>query len=483
LKAKWVSFRRPLTTFISFSGITETRNSANIINTVPAVLAQGYGPGTAVPSSDATGWITIDHSAGRDHVLFVSVRYLGSSNFDASQATFLGAPTPFQTSFRYSGSYQTAKLSRRFGFGTGYIAGTSQTFSLSNSGYASSILARSNSTDIDLGVDRVSGPLTLNAETGLSRDTGGLNAGLMTFKTSATWQGKSTSANLEYQHSASQAQQAFGAPGQVLGAPQTATFDCDAHRAVVSDASILTGQHPTRDLIEAKAVSTLAGGWKVGEGVSVALDHHALVSDFASGDVTVPPSFLGPLNTFFHGTCESNAQLAAGDILATRLVQVPLLRSSQLFITLDSPPRPLRLSAFYETYAEYVAGCCNKERSPRTSVIDHGQLPYVPLHRANALLSYSTANGTLALDLLYTSANNADALPGHVELMLGVARKLGDGVITASVQNVLNAYGGRFATQSYAVPITTSDGPLESLANPIPRTWTLSYHFKLGQKR
>jgi hypothetical protein len=464
-------------TQVSVEGIAESRSSADVALVQPGALAEGYGPGTSLPSHDATVWTTIDHNAGRDELFYVGVRYLGGAAIDHTQATFLGSPSGFYAHYDYAGSYQYAKLTRSFTGLSVYAQATAQTFTLRNAGFASTATGSTSAQNYAAGFERQAGAWSYGGRAGVAASSGTFHSVGPEANAHAEYRRGRLSSRLAYTVGQSQTQETFGAGQQVLAPPQTAQFDCAGGTAVVAAPSVVDGAHPRKRTLEAAVSAADASGTKVTLGGYLADERDALVQGLDQGPLAAGGSYLASVSSLYAATC-SGRTFSPSALFAQRVEQVGSLRSREAYVAFERRRARFSVSGFYEVLSRFAAAA--PDGAPEvSSIVPGAQAAHVPLHRANLLLSYQTPRVLLGADALYTAANNASDLPGHVELFLGGALKTANGVVSLSLENPFGAYGGRFVSSRYALPITTTAGPFASLAAPLPRTWLLRYELGL----
>ncbi len=460
-------------TSLSFSAIGETRNSADIPTVLPGSTPIGYGPETALPSHDLVYWLTADRQLGALDAFYVGVHYGGGATIDHSHALFAGAPAAFHTTYAYDGTYQELKLTRSEHNVSYYAQSTLQTFRLNNDqGIGENAVATSSAIATSLGFER-SAALSYGASVGVHAARGAIAGSSLALDAHARYLRGSTTLSLSASSDLSQDQESFGAPAQVYAQPQSALVDCSAGTANIGAPSA-TGAHPRRVLVNVTAAHRIHDG-ELSAGGYYASEQHALVNDIAEAPLVLPSGYGQQLQAFFAASC-GGTQLAPEGVLGTGLVSVPSLQSREAFVAARRTFGHIELSGFYETLSQYATGTPSVQLA-RSSIVPGSQVVSVPLQRANLLVAYHDRRSMLAADALYTAANNADRLPGHVELMLGAATQVGHGTLSLALQNPFGAYGGLYTSSRYAVPIRTTAGPLPTLADPVLRTWQFTYRF------
>ena len=454
--------------------VVATRERWNDIASVqPGPVPAGYGPGASSTSSAVTEWLTLDHTAGRDHLFAVAVGFNGGGVDDHRAATFLGAPAAYATAYSYKGAYDFAKVSRTFGNLSVFAQGTLQTFTLDNAGYAGSAAGTSLADAFEVGFERGGRGVTGGGRIGVANAAGGLSGSQPTANLHVEFGPASSHVRLAYNRTQSQIQESFGVKDQVLAAPQSASIDCGGGTAVVGAPAVTGSAHPVKSTFEGSLALEPRQDTLVTIGGYVGSERNAFVQGVAEGPLPVSAGYLAALGPIFAATCPGR-ELSASSLYGSRYVQAGDVRSREAFVSARRRIGHATLSGFYEVLSK-SASSAHVNGLVTSSIVPGAQLPFVPLHRANLQLSYETPKLVWGIDGLYTSANNAANLPGHVELLAGVGVGLGHGILTLSVDNPFASFGGTFASSRYAVPIQTTTGPFNVLATPLSSSWTLKY--------
>ncbi len=462
-------------TSLSFSAVASQRSALDISTVKPGPIAQGYGPNANVSSSNTTGWITLGQSMGRDQLLLVDVRYDGSGYTDHRNAYFEGLPAPYTLGFGYTGSYQLLKVTRSFHNAAVSFQAVAQAFDLHNAGYdALNALSSSNSVaSYQLNFQRSEARFSYGGNIGVTRSNGPLPLSSPELHAHASYTSGAFTASAETAIEQSQNNESDGVAAQTLVPPQSAVFNCTSGTAAVFGPSITNGKHPTKTLVETnlrygtETENVSAGGF-------ITREHNAIVEDQASLPIGLPPGYEPQLQQYFGSNCPGQA-FTAQDVFAQRYVQVPVLDTNEFYVSGKTHIGAFSISGFYESLSRYTTAPI--PGLTFTTLVPYTQLPFIPRDRANLLVSLNAHGTLLAADALYTSVNNADALPAHVELMIGAAKTVGKGTLSLSLDNPFGAYGGRYVSPQYAVALAASSGSFLPLATPLARTWSIEYTF------
>jgi Carboxypeptidase regulatory-like domain/TonB-dependent Receptor Plug Domain len=200
-----------------------------------------------------------------------------------------------------------------------------------------------------------------------------------------------------------------------------------------------------------------------------------------------PPGYVPAAQTIFQSAagCATPAAFSQQNLYLT----VPIAGTRRVYQGVQFSSglragRSLVIEPFYNI--QVVKELANDPRliNPFSVTIPGNQLPGVPLHRAGVTLDYKAPRSSIELlaDAQYVSENNSQNLPGYVTTDAGVAINFTHGTLTIAGTNLLNKYGGVFATPQNAVPLPTLGGPpLPTVARPLaPRQYSFTYSVKFG---
>lgn len=459
-------------TQLSFSAVADNRTGRDIANVDPGKLPLGFGPNARSNSSDATAWITVGQSMGRDQLLYVGVHYNGAAATLHGGTQFLGRPAGYETSFAYAGSYQLLKITRSFKNLAVYAQAVDQGFDFHNAGFASATASTSSVRSLELGSERSGAHLSYGANGGLTTSSGQLGASTADFQAHARYTIGNIVAALSVAQEQSQTNESYGVGDQSLSSPYSANYNCTARSAQVFAPSIIDGRHPQKRLLDGSVQWSRAAS-SVTIGGFVSSETNAIVEDVAAQPLIAAPGYAATIAQLYDGICPGST---LDTLYADRYVQLPLVRSREFYLAGQRGVGSLTISGFYEVLARFATD--DAPNSQSSSIIAYAQLPHVPRNRANVLITAPLGKaGFAGIDALYTSANNEAALPGHIDLTIGAAVHAGSGTIACSFENPFNAYGGSFISPRYAVPIPTSSGAFLPLATPLTHTWSVRYLF------
>lgn len=269
--------------------------------------------------------------------------------------------------------------------------------------------------------------------------------------------------------------------------PNAARFDCTAGTAIVSgpgDTGSGTGQSAT----------ALSAAWShsFNGGASFTVDAYSQVQvgQLITAAIDEPSSFypVGFLPTLLQAyrgptVCGAAAPMptvyAQESVAGTRRVyqgfdvQGRFALSPNLQIL---PTYSLNLAALTAASARLLDG-------PSTTVVG-AQLPNRPVHKAGVTLDGLIPRPGIELlaNAQYTGANNNQNLGPYVSVSFGISHRFGPGQLTLFENNAFNTYAGDFASDTFAQPLTLSNGmPFYTAATPLtPRTLFLSYATAIG---
>ncbi len=430
----------------------------------------GYGPGGTSGTTFGDGYVLATTTHGRDSLSVLDVRYNGSGNDDLAGAVFLGTPVGASDGYRYSGRYDELGLTRAFGtrsltlkasdgetattaFGDGFTSGSS-----------------SGERRASLTYEERHRTVTANATLGVLSDDGDYqdralfaNAGAQ--GSSGAWRWSAAAF-----YAPAQALEAQRAPSVLLASPALASFDCPGASAVLQAPSELDPRHPRSLTLKATLERDMGRLGQFGLGGFLANTQDALVQSTERAVAGLPAGYAAQLTSYFDTLCAAGG---APSIYQTRYRSVPSMRAQEWYVDDLLPLGSFALRASYETFSIETPYAPSAFAS---TIVPDAQLPGIPLHRANLLLSRQFGRSLGALDVAYLSRNDAENLPSRIVLSLGASLALGAGHLDFSAQNALGAYDGRFTSPAYAQAVPLSDGSsLQTLAQPLPQRWSLRY--------
>ena len=470
-------------TQLAVSGIAEQRYGRDISNLLIGPIPQGFGSSASQHSHDATDFLTVDHAAGRDHLFYVGVAFIGGGDVDHGSATLLLHPANFFTAYRYHGTYQRLKISRLSGVSTLYLDTVQQTFSLDNGGAVGSSAGSSASITTHIGIDTTTKNASYGAKVGVSNISGSLVGNLADASVHIDYHRPSFMAHAGFSAAPSQNDESASASNQVFGPPSAASIDCAGNHAVVNAPGAIGSAHPNKIMVDMNMRFKPDAALEVSAGGFVSAEHNALVSGFAEQNLGLDAAYIAKVSDVYAATCGSLVPLPASRIFGQRFSQANALLSQEGFLAAKVRRGRFSGAAFIELLSRHIADGPSPLHSTSTTLIPNQQLPFVPLQRANLMVSYDSPRIVAALDALFTSVNNTQNLPGHIELFVGLGYNAPTGFLSLSVENPLNAYSGSFISSRYAVPLASSKGPFSALAKPISSVWTLKYQFSVNSHK
>jgi hypothetical protein len=469
---------------ISFLGFNSSRSAAYISQNKPAAVVEGIGPGNRTASDTALEFVLATWSRGRDSFSLIDGRYAGDATYDLAHALIDGIAAPSYSGYRYSGAFDTAGWTRSFGASSLSLkASTSENLAAGFSGTSisesmlgsASTQTRSDSLGLAYRIDR--GAAHAGVSMTVQHVDGAFGGSFLEATAFAERRIAQTDARVSLSTTEAQSEEAGYATSTTLAPPQSASVVCTPGTATVAGPADTGTTHPrSRTLALSLSRSGNAGSIRVGAFRSDV--SNALVLAGVTG-VALPAAYVAGLATFFDTLCTGQT-LAPGGVVVQRYESVALLRQAEAYVEATHQLGSFSIDAFYETFADLPAQTPADLAGMRTTLVAGEQLANVPLHRAGATIAYTQHATMIATGARYVSANNEANLPGHVVIDAGLRIRLVPGTVEASIQNLFGAYSGVFTSPRYALPVSTTAAPLDTLATPIQRTWTLRYTVAVG---
>ncbi|HXM19649.1 MAG TPA: TonB-dependent receptor [Candidatus Tumulicola sp.] len=282
---------------------------------------------------------------------------------------------------------------------------------------------------------------------------------------------------------------AFPSRVQTLTDPASLRFDCNADAGYGSG----PGDEPGA---QSSVSARMSWQHKMRAGQVTATLYHQLQNDvllntLVNGSVLppgyFPPNYINNAQLIFQSPagCATPAGFGPNNLY----LNVPIAGTRRVYegIQLTGGFRAgqsLVIEPYYNV--QVVKELSNDPRllDPFSITIPGAQLPGVPLHRAGMTLDFKPPRSSIEwlADAQYVSSNNSQNLPGYVTTDAGVAIQFTHGTLTIAGTNLLNKFGGVFATPANAVPLPTLGGPpLPTVARPLaPRQYSFTYSVKFG---
>jgi hypothetical protein len=468
------------TTQLNAAGFATRRTGNDVDATMPGSIPLGDGPGNSTTSSTGFEYVVASQTHGRDAFHLIDSRFAGGSEDDARDALLAGTAVGSVSGYRYSGSYDELSMTRSFGTAsltakvtlthtntTGYVTGTP---------FASADTISAGQQTVGLAYEANKGIANYGASIDRARRLGAFEGSSVEVRAHAGATIHGTVLRLSATDAQAQTQDAYSADAYNLAAPTGATVTCGDPSATVTGPSHTDGRHPQADTLDGSVHRELGHGASITAGGFLSDGHDMLVFAQSGLSSSLDPAYRAQLQQNFGVLCPGE-NLTASDIYVQRYESVPSVLGREWFVDGAIPFGPFRAELSYETYSLYAPTGAPDLANVATALVPGSQLPGVPLHRANALFSYSHRHSIVALALQYTSVNNAENLPGHVTASLGAQIPFGPGVLALSAQNLLGAFSGTYASPRNAVPLGSTGAPVPTLAIPLRPVWSIRYIF------
>jgi hypothetical protein len=466
----------------SVVGLGTRRRGADISTTMPGALAFGNGPGNAASSDFGVAYALLTQTRGRDALHAVDVRVNGGARQDDANALAAGTPAGYVAGYRFSGSYDELGATRTF-----HDRSLSAKLIASRTiveGYADQYVRRlaTGQQAVVLAYEDHGRATSFGTTLKLMNGEGSFPGGAVEVTLRAARRIAGTDVSLTAFSAQAQALEASYAGSFLLSAPAGAEFVCGPNgTATVSGASALGARRPTARTLTGHLHRRIGRDIDVSAGGFLSDTSDALVRVVAPSLAPLTPAYLTSLRTAYAGLCGGQS-LSGSEVYAHRYETVPHLIGREAFVDVKFPLGRLNLETTYEIYSRFVPALPADLAGTHTTLVAFSQLASVPLHRANAIVSYDRGGRLFALAAQYVSANNQANLPGHVTLSGGVRIPVPGGLLSASVQNLLGGYDGTFRSGRYAVPLAANGPAIPTLATPLARTWAMAYSMGVGPR-
>jgi hypothetical protein len=478
-----LSLSQPIgTTQLNAAGFATRKTGDDIDPTMPGAIGLGDGPGNVTTSTTGFEYIVASQTHGRDAYHLIDSRFAGGSQDDARNALLAGYAVGSVSGYKYSGSYDELSMTRSFGSAalTAKITATntSTTGYVTDSAFASAAAIAAGQQTVGLDYEAHKGTSNYGFSFDRARRLGDFAGTSLEARLHAGATIRGTVVRLSAIDAQAQTQDAYSADAYNLQAPTTAAITCGDPSTTVTGPSQTSGRHPQADTLDASIHRDLGHGASITAGGFLSAGRDMLVFATSQLSSALDPAYRAQLAENFGVLCPGET-LAASDIYVQRYESVPKVTGREWFVDGTIPFGAFRTEVSYETYSLFSPTGAPELQNVVTALVPGAQLAGVPLHRANALLSYSRRRSVVALALQYTSANNAENLPGHVTAALGAQIPFGPGVFAVSAQNLLGSYSGTFVSPRYAVPLGSTGAPIPTLAIPLRPVWSLRYVLSL----
>jgi hypothetical protein len=462
------------TTSISLSGFGSRQTNNFIETTQPAALLSGVGPNNSEESSSGTGWILATQTLGHFSMHALGVMFGGAATENLENAIFYGMPEPSYSGYSYSGTYSD--------------------FLIQNQSAGGSVSLRYGATRVNVRgiynsseVVTLSGTqsLALSAEEALGR--GRIGATLAaTHEQSANLSGSSLNGSgflssrfgkIDTRLSAyvgpAQTQQVSYVNSTVPSPPTSASVDCSANDAIVQGTSALTGSLPRAFSLSARIHAQLAEGDLTVGGFSSNTSHGLVQAVTSAPASTLPPNYAESVAGVASVLC---GRQTIPQIFVNSYTQVASLVGNELYVDYGYRKRGWQFDVAYEVFS-LSATSVLPVGAATTSLVSQEQLADVPLHRAQATVSYGRGSAIGALAAQYVDGNNPARLPGHVVLSAGlrvpVEGTRQNAFLSIAAQNIFGKYSGAVSSPQFSVPLPSNHEAIGVLATPLVPTWMI----------
>jgi hypothetical protein len=469
------------TTQISVVGLASRTKRDDIGLADPGGVPLGLGPGDATRTALATGYVFASQTHGRDAFHFIDARFGGGADDDQSHAVLDGVALGSDSGYRYWGQYDEFGFARQFAreslaFKASATRVTTLDYVDGNQAAATS-LQRTLSAAYERG-DWTSG---FGGSLGAVSHVGALGGTTIEENVHAQRRIAGTALRLTAYHSQAQTIESTYAGLIQWASPVSASFTCGPASATLSGPGNVGSRHPEATTLSVAGDRAFAHGISLSGGAFVSYFTNLLVQPTTQIDPSaLPAGYAGALGKIAQTACPGETSLA--DVFVQNYQTVAHAIGREWFGDAKFPLGPLRAEATYETYSMVATSLPASLAGARTSLIAGSQLPGIPLHRANLILSYGHGPALLAAALQYVSDNNALHLPGHVTTSAGLQLRTASGTLSLSAINLFRAYGGAFATSRYAVALPAPGSAIPVLATPEAATWQLRYTTNFGRR-
>jgi hypothetical protein len=469
---------------LSFLGFESGHGAAYIDTNEPGPIVEGLGPNNHVSDDTGLEYLLATWSRGRDSYSAIDGRYAGEATYDFTNALIENEAFPSYSGYRYSGHFDDVTWTRNFASSSLTLkAAASGNVALGFSGDDSALSQGSSSSVTSSGQ---SFGLTYRRGNSSANVGGSLTAKFLQgpfggdFIESTAFAQKTIAgvdAHVGLSSTEAQSEEAGYATASILNPPQRADVVCSPGTATVDGPAHVGTTHPrSRTLSFSLTRGGDDGVVRIG-GFRSDITNALVSADVA--DPVLPLAYVAQLNSFFDTLCPS-ATLTPTNTFVQRYETVDVLRQTEVYADATRQFGHVSLEAFYETFSDSPANTPPDLTGLRTTLAPHLQLADVPLHRAGLIAAFTHRGSMIGFGARLVSANNDAHLPTHVIADGGLRLLVARGTLETSVQNLFGSYVGLLSTPRFAVPLETTGAPLNTLAKPLQRTWTLRYTVGIG---
>ncbi len=470
-------------TQINAAGFSSRQRGDDIALSLPGTLLDGIGPGNVTTKTSSFEYVIAMQTHGRDSYHLLDARFAGGSADDAPAALVDGVSAGYTSGYRYFGNYDEFAFTRAFGPASltlkSTFTQTATTGYVATPSFAAQVPAHNGLATLGLDYERSTGSHGYGFALDDAQRSGSFAGTDLEARAHVKTMLAGTALQLSASRAQTQVQEAYSAGAYEFGAPSAATITCSPPSATVVGPAGALGSHPTADTLDLHLRRRLANEATLSAGGFVSAGRDGLVFPASALGATLDPAYRAQVASDVALLCPGRT-LGAADLFVQRYESVPRLSGREWFVDATLPLGALRAEATYETYSLTAPQLPADLAGIPSTLVAGAQVPGVPLHRANLLLSYRRLRFVAAAALQYTSDNNVDALPGHVTVAAGLQLPAGPGVVAFAAQNLFGAYSGTYVSPMFAVPLATSSGVLPTLAIPLRPAWSLRYTLPLG---